>query len=59
MTIHVLARFRVRPQTLPQAGEAIREFIARIGWEEPGTLHHASLQELPCRKQRRRRPSCT
>jgi quinol monooxygenase YgiN len=50
MTIHMTARFRVRPEVLQQALYAISDFVDHAQVHEPGTLTYDSFQEFgdPC-----------
>jgi quinol monooxygenase YgiN len=45
MPIYQTARFKVRPEARARCEQAIREFIAYIRANEPGTLRYTSLQE--------------
>lgn len=43
--IHKTATFQVRPEGLDRAMAAIREFVAYVRANEPGTLRYDSFQE--------------
>jgi len=43
--IHELARYEVRPETLPQCLAAIHEFVAYVRSSEPGALRYEVWQE--------------
>lgn len=43
--IHQLARYQVRPEALARCLAAIREFVAYVRANEPGTLHYEVWQE--------------
>ena len=44
MPIHRTATFRVRPDAVKAALAAVREFVAYVAANEPGTLHYTSLR---------------
>jgi quinol monooxygenase YgiN len=43
--IRQLARYQVRPESLPRCLTAIREFVAYVRANEPGTLRYEVWQE--------------
>jgi quinol monooxygenase YgiN len=45
MTIQKTAEFRVRPETLPACLAAIRELVATVHAQEPGTRLYVSFQD--------------
>jgi quinol monooxygenase YgiN len=45
MTVHVTARFAVRPESLDQCRAAIRDFVAYVEANEPDTHLYVSLHE--------------
>ena len=45
MTHYQTARFQVKPEALEKCQEAVREFIAYIRANEPGTLLYLALEE--------------
>ena len=45
MPVFMTARFKVKPEARAKCEQAIREFIAYVKANEPGTLRYTSLQE--------------
>lgn len=43
--IHKIARYKVKPEKLAEAHEAIKEFVAAVKENEPGTLLYHAYQE--------------
>jgi quinol monooxygenase YgiN len=45
MPIHMIAEYRVRPETVDACLEAIRRFVAAVADAEPGTRHYVAWQD--------------
>ncbi|MFH2056017.1 MAG: antibiotic biosynthesis monooxygenase [bacterium] len=39
--IHKFARYKVKPEKLAEAQESVREFVATVNAQEPGTIYYA------------------
>jgi len=45
MPIHMTAEYRVRPETVEQSLEAIRQFVEAVRRDEPQTRHYVAWQD--------------
>ena len=45
MPIHMTAEFRARPGSVERCVAAIRDFVAAIARDEPGTRHYVAWQD--------------